>query len=146
MDPYVYPGTNVLKNLRGIQNLDVLSEFGMQMTTRRLIELSAQPMRGSFDAAHARAIHKHIFQDVYPWAGDFRTVNISRSGQHPFAFAEQIPSSMDRLARGLEKERLLDGLDQTQRKVCPKGACLPAPSVSPGLQIYSPELTHGATR
>ncbi len=26
-DPYLYPGTNVLKNLRDIRNFEVLSEF-----------------------------------------------------------------------------------------------------------------------
>ncbi len=37
----------------------------------------------------------HIFQDVYEWAGDFRTVNISKSGD-PFAFHQHVVSSQDK--------------------------------------------------
>jgi cell filamentation protein len=54
--------------------------------------------------------HRHIFQDVYPWAGEFRTVNISRSGQFPFAFSEHIISSLDKLSVDLEKERYLGNI------------------------------------
>ena len=46
----------------------------------RLIELDALPLAGRFDAAHLKAIHKYIFQDVYSWAGEFRTVKISKGG------------------------------------------------------------------
>jgi cell filamentation protein len=100
--------------------LDALFKFEMDMTTRRLIELSVRPMSGSFDGAHLRSIHRHIFQDVYEWAGEFRTVNISRSGQYPFAFPEQISASIERLSHRLQQERLLEGLDRLQ--VCSRGA------------------------
>jgi fido (protein-threonine AMPylation protein) len=42
MDPYVYPGTNVLKNLQDIRDPDRLSKFEMDMTTRRLGELTQE--------------------------------------------------------------------------------------------------------
>ena len=32
----------------------------------------------TYDAAHVRAIHRHLFQDVFEWAGEFRGVNISK--------------------------------------------------------------------
>lgn len=107
MDPYVYPGTNVLKNLRDIRDPDCLSKFEMDLTTRRLGELTRHPTPGRFDAQHLQAIHGHIFQDVYQWAGEFRTVNISRSGQFPFAFNEQIVPSLNKLSGDLGKERYL---------------------------------------
>jgi cell filamentation protein len=120
MDPYVYPGTSVLKNLRDIQDQGVLNEFEAIATSSRLRQLAAKPMCGSFDGPHLQAIHSHIFQDVYPWAGKLRTVYISRSGQYPFAFPEQISPSLQRVALGLQKERLLEGLDQQQ--LCGRGA------------------------
>ena len=80
MDPYVYPGTNVLKNLRGIHDPDRLSRFEMDMTTRRLVELAHNALLGQFDSPHLQAIHRYIFQDVFAWAGEFRTVNIGKSG------------------------------------------------------------------
>jgi cell filamentation protein len=35
----------------------------------------------TFDAAHVKAIHAHLFQDVYDWAGEFRTVDMAKKGQ-----------------------------------------------------------------
>lgn len=110
MDPYVYPGTNVLKNLRDIRELEKLAEFEAIATVRRLVELERSAVGGKFDMAHLRSIHRHIFQDVYPWAGEIRTVNISRSGQFPFAFSDRIAGCLETLFSALANERFLDGL------------------------------------
>jgi len=110
MDPYVYPGTSVLKNLRDIRDPGRLSKFEMDMTTRRLTELGRKPIQGKFDTQHLQTIHRYIFQDVYAWAGEFRTVNISRSSQFPFAFSDHIPASLGRFGSELQKERYLASL------------------------------------
>ena len=110
MDPYVYPGTCVLKNLRDIRDAGVLSEFEAEATARRLRQLEHQPKQGRFDARHLQAIHNHVFQDVYEWAGDYRTVNLSRSGD-PFAFHQHIVSSVDKLCANLKNEWHLVGTD-----------------------------------
>jgi len=49
-----------------------------------------------------------MFQDVYPWAGEFRTVEIG------FAFSPNIVSSLDRRAAELREENHLAGLDVDQ--------------------------------
>jgi cell filamentation protein len=85
-DPYLYPGTDILKNLRELRDTDTLSQFEAESTARRIIQLINSPVQGQFDTVCLRAIHKHIFQDLYSWAGQFRTVNISKGG-HPFAAA-----------------------------------------------------------
>ena len=103
MDPYVYPETNVLRNLRDIRDSGQLNKFEAIATTRRTVELEHEPIQGRFDARHLQAIHHHIFQDVYEWAGDFRTVNISKSGD-PFAFCEHIVSSLDKTFAELKRE------------------------------------------
>lgn len=38
----------------------------------RLVELASNPIPGAFDYDHMKAIHRHIFQDVYEWAGQER--------------------------------------------------------------------------
>ena len=114
MDPYIYPGTSVLKNLRDIRDPERLSKFEMDMTTRRLSELAHNPIQGRFGAQHLQAIHRYIFQDVYGWAGEFRSVNISRSGQFPFAFSHRVSPSLDKLANELEKEHRLANLARPQ--------------------------------
>lgn len=110
MDPYVYPGTSVLRNLRDIRDPAVLAEFEAGATVRRLKELQNRPLAGVFDLRHFRAIHRHIFQDVYPWAGQFRTVNIARSDQFYFAFANQINPSINKVLDDLGQENYLEGL------------------------------------
>jgi cell filamentation protein len=110
MDPYVYPGTSVLKNLRDIRDPEILSEFEAEATARRLRQLGYKPLPGAFDRRHLQAIHHHIFQDVFEWAGDIRTVNISKSGA-PFAFREHIVSSLDRTFANLKREEQLIGAD-----------------------------------
>jgi cell filamentation protein len=110
MDPYVYPGTSVLRNLRGIRDPDLLDEFEADATSRRILQLERKPVSGGFDARHFQAIHRYIFQDVYPWAGEFRTVNIGKSGD-PFAFSEHIVSSLDKLFGALQRERYVSGAD-----------------------------------
>jgi cell filamentation protein len=74
--------------------------------------LIARPQRGAFDAGHVQAIHRYLFQDVYAWAGQFRTVSISRNGQFLYAFPQQIGPSLSNIAAGLRTERHLAGLDR----------------------------------
>ena len=52
-----------------------------------------------FDLDHLRAIHRHLFQDVYAWAGKIRTVEISKSG-HPKGVAR--PAGFEPATCGLE--------------------------------------------
>ncbi|MFN0104093.1 MAG: Fic/DOC family protein [Bryobacteraceae bacterium] len=108
MDPYVYPGTNVLRNLRDIRDPDTPNEFEAEATSRRIRQLEHKPLPGAFDTTHLQAIHHHIFKDVFPWAGEFRTVNISRP-DGVFAFREYILPSLNKALGELQKERCLSG-------------------------------------
>lgn len=47
----------------------------------RALELRARPVAPTFDLGHLQAIHRQLFQDVYPWAGEARTVNMAKGGQ-----------------------------------------------------------------
>ena len=47
------------------------------------------PQSSAFDFDHYKAIHRFIFSDLYEWAGEVRTVNISKKGTH-FTPAESI--------------------------------------------------------
>src|ERR1022692_330514 len=66
-DPYLYPGTDVLKNVPGLREAGQLAAF-------ERYEILQNPIQGAFDAAHLKALHKRVFQDVFTWAGQFRTL------------------------------------------------------------------------
>src|SRR5262249_16080163 len=68
------------------------------------------PIEGRFDPAHLKAIHKHIFQDVYSWAGQFRSINISKGG-HLFGSAAFVEPALQDTLRKLSAEKFLRGAD-----------------------------------
>jgi len=39
-------------------------------------EILEYPVEGHFDFDHLRAIHKSLFEDIFSWAGEIRTVDI----------------------------------------------------------------------
>jgi cell filamentation protein len=94
-DPYRYPRTSVLRNLRAIRDPIVLAQFEAESTIWRIAQLIASPLPGLFDTGHLKAIHKHILQDVCSWAGQFRTVNISKGG-HLFGAASFVQPALKR--------------------------------------------------
>jgi cell filamentation protein len=55
---------------------------------------SEEPLpAGRFSATHYCAVHRHLFQDVYGWAGRYRTVRMSKD-RSPFCFPEHIAREM----------------------------------------------------
>lgn len=65
---------------------------------------------GQLDVDHYRAIHRHLFQDVYTWAGRDRQVR-THKGDTTFCYPENIRPEMRRLFDGLARDRHLRGLD-----------------------------------
>ncbi|HUZ04399.1 MAG TPA: Fic family protein [Acidobacteriaceae bacterium] len=102
-DPYVYKGATVLKNRLGIRDQETLEAFEVEMSTLR----AEEPMpSGRFDAAHYRKIHHFLFQDVYRWAGRYRTVRMAKD-QNVFCYPEHISEQMDKLFEQLNHGKLL---------------------------------------
>lgn len=79
---YTNPATGVLRNLGGISDEAELCFFESAAVARRLRELRHAPIAVK-DSGALLAIHRHLFQDVYAWAGKTRTVEISKGGR-PF--------------------------------------------------------------
>ena len=92
-DPYCYPQTTVLKNRAGLHTRRALTRFEMAMAAQRADE----PLpAGRLSVRHYCAIHHHLFQDVYAWAGQFRSMRISKAGSM-FCYPEHIPREMRNL-------------------------------------------------
>lgn len=80
-DDYLIPGTDVLRNKitadgeypYGLDSQLALSVVERIHAEQRAAELEAAPILGQFDYDHMKALHYHLFQDVYDWAGQERT-------------------------------------------------------------------------
>ncbi|HEY1803656.1 MAG TPA: Fic family protein [Terracidiphilus sp.] len=109
-DPYAYPGTSILKNRLHIRNASSLEAFEMEISTLR----AEEPLpNGAFDPAHYCAIHRHLFQDVYEWAGQYPTVPTSKGG-NAFCYPEYIPEQMDVLFRSIRRGEAFVGKSQAE--------------------------------
>ncbi|MHB8268208.1 Fic/DOC family protein [Bradyrhizobium sp.] len=106
VDPYCYPDTTVLINKLGLRDQAKLDAFEAEITTQR----AAEPFpAGRLSYAHYRAMHRHLFQDVYKWAGRLRTVRISKEGSM-FCYPEHIDGEMRKLFGALRDNRYFQGL------------------------------------
>ena len=110
-DPYCYPQSDVLRNLFGLQNQTDLSKAEADITLLRIGQLQRRPIAGKFDLDHLKAIHRHIFRDVYPWAGELRIVSMSK-GASLFCRHEFISTEGERIFGQLRKESVLRSLPQ----------------------------------
>ena len=80
---YTDPNTGLLRNLQDITDPDVLLFVESGAVTKRLQELYENPINiKGIDSLFE--IHRHLFQDIYVWAGKKRTVEISKDGKQFF--------------------------------------------------------------
>lgn len=103
---YCYENSNTLINKLNIKDTKELIKFEAKITAVKLLSLRQQGITGNFDKTHYINIHKFLFEDIYPFAGEFRTENISK-GVFRFAQMEYIEQELDRLLGNLEKENYL---------------------------------------
>lgn len=75
---YCYPDSDVLINKLGVRDQEVLSSLERRLTMLRIMDLVKTPLGGNFDFTHLCGIHQYIFQDLYFWAGECRSVEIAK--------------------------------------------------------------------
>lgn len=106
---YFIPGTGVLRNRVGARTPDALRDAENDLVEVRVIALREDPgLLGdrTYDLAYLQAIHRHLFQDVYVWAGDLRTVGIEKGGES-FCPPGNISQPMDHVAAEIHRLRRL---------------------------------------
>lgn len=80
---YIDPKTGILRNLQDISDPEVLLFVESSAVTKRLLELYENPIKiKGIDSLFE--IHRHLFQDIYIWAGEERVVEISKDGKQFF--------------------------------------------------------------
>lgn len=106
---YCYKGTNTLVNKLNIKDPVALDNYETSIVAIKLMALEKQGITGNFDVKHFTGIHKFLFEDIYPFAGLFRTENIAKD-YFQFAEWEYIESELFRLLNELKNENFLEGL------------------------------------
>ncbi len=128
MPGYTLSDRLTLKNKLGLADHEALQVAETRCVADRLSDLRlGQTLSGSFDAAHLKAIHRHLFQDVYEWAGYTRDESFSladgtivtepvlqKLDGKPFMDGPLIAEGLDRIARKLAEDNCLRGLPRDE--------------------------------
>lgn len=100
-DPYCWPASACLRNKLGIRDPSRLAQSEARLVSARDVLAARWTIPGEYGLEHLKAFHLQLFQDVYDWAGETRTVDISRPGSrfaHWRYIDEEISSVLHRLA------------------------------------------------
>jgi len=120
-DPYQDPHTGILTNLIGARTAVELAAAEADLVAVRTLQLFRHPPAPTRDLTELQAIHRHLFQDIYPWAGQLRTVDLRKTvpGAQPFLPVSMITRSagfvfdqlgQDRYLQHLHRDRLIEQL------------------------------------
>ena len=104
-----YPGTSVLINKFDIRDEAKLNEVESVLVSARNAEWLNEPEAFTFDFFHYKAIHHFLFSDLYDWAGQVRTLNISKKGTR-FTLAENIERQAELIFKRLKECDYFKGL------------------------------------
>lgn len=108
---YCYPETNILINKLDIHDSNKLFELEKQIVLAKLFILRQNTSIHKFDKSHFLYIHKFLFEDLYPFAGKFRTENISK-GEFTFASWQYIEPELTKLLDELKSENYLRNINK----------------------------------
>jgi cell filamentation protein len=109
---YTDPKTGVLRNLADITDSDGLLFFESAAVIKRSKELETQPIAIK-NAETLLDIHRYLFQDVYHWAGQKRTVEISKQGK-PFFLTAYFDKGFAYIDTLISDYRKIDRVDKSQ--------------------------------
>lgn len=92
----------VLENKLGITNLPELAEAEERISKKKAIELFENGILDKLEAGKfesLKAIHKYLFEDIYSFAGEVRTVNISKGNFRfaPLMYLEAALANIDKM-------------------------------------------------
>ncbi len=115
-DPYIDPATGLLRNLVGALTKEALSDAEGDLAFTRLVQLMDRPPAATGDLAELQAVHRHLFQDVYAWAGEIRTVDVRKNveGAEFFLPVSMIARASRFAAEELRTEKMLLGIGRSQ--------------------------------
>ncbi|ACA31190.1 filamentation induced by cAMP protein Fic [Histophilus somni 2336] len=96
----------VLKNHFGIKDQNKLDQIERDITSYKESILNDNPIKGKFDLKHLQDIHKHLFSDIYPFAGKIRDGYLQK-GEQDFTMGYRIVPQAEKLFSELKSENFL---------------------------------------
>lgn len=93
-----------------INNFGYRGHASLQDAEKRFVRVRMEAGKtpsGNFDLPHLQAIHKYLFQDVYEWAGDLRTVPLAKGESH-FMPSNRISTAMRDVHDLLEEQKFCE--------------------------------------
>ena len=109
-DPYLIPHTRVLKNKLNVQTQEDLDFFENDLVSVRSYKLYENLPHAEGTVKQLQWIHHYLFQDVYDWAGQIRTIDMTKGGGEPFHPLEYMGVGICYCEQTLKKDNLLQGL------------------------------------
>lgn len=110
LEDHCYPGTAVLINKLDIRDGQKLAQVEADITKLRISQWELNPLADTFDFTHYKAIHTHLFSDLYNWAEQVRTVNLSKRGTR-FCPAQEIKTRAELIFARLRQLDFLRGME-----------------------------------
>lgn len=106
---FIAAGSTVLRNKLGIDDPRALADAENDLLEIRIAELRERPeiLQRTYDLPHLQALHRHLFQDVYEWAGDLRTVGIAKGGGQSFMPPLDIARPVEHAAQRIRESDFL---------------------------------------
>ena len=98
-DPYCYPNSDILINSLNIHDEALLEEAERDISSvcANQIEFALPP----YDLNYFCALHKALFGDLYPWAGELRQIDISK-GSTRFCSYQRIEIEVQKLFSAID--------------------------------------------
>jgi cell filamentation protein len=90
-----------LKNKLGITNSADLARMDEKISKTKALELFETGLLDAFPVGNFKGlsmIHKHLFEEIYGFAGKMRTVNLAK-GNFRFASAMYLPAALDAVSK-----------------------------------------------
>jgi len=114
VDPYYDDSIGDLRNLLGAKSPDELEKLEPQIVFANELELESTGVPRTDDLTELLLIHKQLFNGVYDWAGQIRTVDIRKNASDAeyFLIVSKIYDAANYVFTELAKESNLKGLSK----------------------------------
>ncbi|OGL21561.1 hypothetical protein A2707_06015 [Candidatus Saccharibacteria bacterium RIFCSPHIGHO2_01_FULL_45_15] len=112
-DHYIDPAIGILRNIAGAKTQAELDRSEADVTPVIIATLTQfePPVLTEFNKQLLQDIHREIFNTIYDWAGEFRTIDIGKETAY-FAHADYIDQSLEGFLRNLD----IDIVEFSRRK------------------------------